>query len=157
MQPVADGTNLDRLIFVWLYRLFPGVLTAVTVVRPETIVRWHRRGFRLYWRWKSNFRGGRHRISTDIRPFIRDISIANSLWGAARIHGELLKLGIEIGRTTAAKYMARGWRPPWQAWKTFLRYHVAGIAAIDLSVVPTIGFGMLYAPIVLGQDRRHLL
>jgi len=150
-------TNLDRLIFVWLYRLFPGVLTAVAVVRPETIVRWHRRGFRLYWRSKSSFRGGRPRISADIRRLIRDINIANPLRGTPRIHGEPLKLGFEIGQTTAAKYMARAWRPSSQTWKTFLRNHAAGIAAIDLCVVPTIAFGMLYALIVLGHDRRRLL
>jgi transposase InsO family protein len=150
-------TNLDRLIFVWLYRWFPDVLHAVTVVRPETVVRWHRGGFRLYWRWKSRPRGGRPRIHGDIRRLVRDMSLANPLWGAPRIHGELLKLGIEIGQTTVAKYMARGRCPPSQTWNTFLKNHAAGIAAIDLFVVPTIGFKMLYALIVIGHERRTLL
>lgn len=150
-------SNLDRLIFVWLYRLFPEILRAVTVVRPETVVRWHRGGFQLYWRWKSRFHGGRPRIPGDIRRLVRDMSIANPLWGAPRIHGELLKLGIEVGQTTVAKYMARGRRPPSQTWKTFLKNHAAGLAAVDLFVVPTIGFRMLYALIVLGHDLRRLL
>ncbi len=96
-------TNLDRLIFVWLYRLFRGIVNAVTVVRPETIIRWHRGGLRLYWRWRSRRRGGRPRIPADVRRLIQDMSMANPLWGAPRIHGELLKLGIEIGQTTVAK------------------------------------------------------
>lgn len=150
-------TNLDRLIFDWLYRMFPSTLDAVTVVRPETIVRWHRGGLRLYWRWRSRPRGGRPRIPADIRRLIREMSIANPLWGAPRIHGELLRLGIEIGQTTVAKYMARGRRPRSQSWKTFLRNHAAGIAAVNLLVVPTIGFRMLYVLIVLAHDRRKLL
>jgi hypothetical protein len=113
-------TSLDRLLFVWLYRWFPDILAAVTVVRPETVVRWHRDGFRLYWRWKSGCRGGRPRVPTDIRQLIKEMSLANPLWGAPRVHGELLKLGIEIGQTTVAKYRARGRRPPSQTWKTFL-------------------------------------
>lgn len=150
-------TNLDRLVFVWLYRLFPVTLDAVTVIRPETIVRWHRSGFRLYWRWRSRPRGGRPGVPAETRRLIRDISLANPLWGAPRIHGELLKLGIEIGQTTVAKYMARGHRPPSQSWKTFLRNHAAGIAGVDLFVVPTIGSRLLYVLIVLGHDRRELL
>lgn len=150
-------TNLDRLVFVWLYRLFPSILDAVTVIRPETILRWHRGGFRLYWRWRSQPRGGRPRVPADVRGLIREMSLANPLWGAPRIHGELLKLGIEIGQTTVAKYMARGRRPPSQGWRTFLRNHAAGIAAVDLFVVPTIGFRLLYVLIVLRHDRRKLL
>jgi hypothetical protein len=88
-------TVADRLLFVWLYRLFPSVLNAVTIIQPETIIRWHRTGFRLYWRWKSRSRGGRPRIPGEIRRLIREMSLANRLWGAPRIHGELLKLGIE--------------------------------------------------------------
>ncbi len=153
----AKLTNLDRLILVWLYRLFPSVLKAVAIVRPETIVRWHRQGFRLYWRWKSRSCGGRPRIPGDVRQLIRDMSLANPLWGAPRIHGELIKLGIEVGQSTVAKYMARGRRPPSQTWRTFLRNHAAGIAAMDLLVVPTIGFRLLYCPIILGHQRRQLV
>ncbi len=92
--------------FVWLYRLFPSALNAVTIIQPETIIRWHRTGFRLYWRWKSRSRGGRPKIPGEIRRLIREMSLANRLWGAPRIHGELLKLGIEVAQSTVAKYMA---------------------------------------------------
>jgi len=150
-------TLLDRLIFVWLYRCRPAVLNAVTIVRPETVVRWHRDGFRLYWRWKSRARGGRPRISSELRRLIREMSVANPLWGAPRIHGEILKLGVEIAQSTVAKYMVRGRRPPSQSWKTFLRNHGANIAAMDLMVVPTIGFRLLYVLIILGLHRRRIL
>src|SRR5712664_10548 len=105
-------TLIDRLIFVWLYRLRPSVLSAVVIVHPETVVRWHRAGFRLYWRWKSRARGGRPRVPRDPRDLIRKMSLANPLWGAPRIHGELLKLGIEVAQSTVAKYMGRCRRPP---------------------------------------------
>src|SRR5437879_8100187 len=107
-------TVADRLLVVWLYRLFPSVLSAVTTVQPETVIRWHRTGFRMYRRWKSRSRGGRPRLPGEIRRLIREMSLANRLWGAPRIHGELLKLGIEVAQSTVAKYMARsggGHRP----------------------------------------------
>jgi hypothetical protein len=103
-------TVADRLLFVWLYRLFPSVLNAVTIVQPETVIRWHRTGLRLYWRCKSRSWGGRPRIPGEIRRLIREMSLANRLWGAPRIHGELLKLGIEVAQSTVAKYMARSGR-----------------------------------------------
>ena len=103
-------TGIDRLVFAGLYRLTPGVLDALKIVRPETVIRWHRAGFRAYWRWKSRPRSGRPKTRLEIRQLIREISPANPLWGAPRIHGELLKLGIDVGRTTVAKYMARGRR-----------------------------------------------
>ena len=103
-------TLADRLVFVWLYRLFPSLLDAVTIVQPETVIRWHRKGFRLYWRWRSRSRGGRPRLSGEIRRLIREMSLANRLWGAPRIHGELLKLGIDVAQSTVAKYMARSGR-----------------------------------------------
>ena len=95
--------NIDRLIFARLYGLAPNVLSALTIVRPQTVIRWHRAGFRLYWRWKSKSPGGRPKLPVDIRTLIRDISLANPLWGAPRIHGELLKLGIIIGETAVAR------------------------------------------------------
>jgi hypothetical protein len=101
-------TSLDRLIFVSLYRLFPSVRDVLAVVTPETVIRWHRASFRTYWRWKSRTRGGRPKLSPEIRQLIRDMSLANLLWGAPRIHGELLKLGIDVGQTSVAKYMAEG-------------------------------------------------
>src|SRR6202171_225722 len=100
-------TAADRLLFVWLYRLFPSVLNAIRIIQPETIIRWHRTGFRLYWRWKSRSRGGRPKIPGETRRLIREMSLANPLWGAPRIHGELLKLGIEVAQSTVAKYMAK--------------------------------------------------
>ena len=157
MPSRARLTLIDRLIFVWLYRLRPSVLNAVVIVQPETVVRWHREGFRLYWRWKSRARGGRPRIPSELRRLIREMSRANPLWGAPRIHGELLKLGVEVVQSTVAKYMARGHRPPNQSWKTFLRNHAASIAAMDLLVVPTIGFRLLYVLVILGHHRRRIL
>src|SRR5208337_5274120 len=97
--------NIDRLIFVWIYRLFPSILNAITVVKLETVIRWHRRGFRAYWRWKCHRRGGRPRIDREIRDLIRRMSKENPLWGAPRIHGELLMLSIAIAESTVARYM----------------------------------------------------
>src|SRR3982075_2665968 len=149
-------TVADRLLFVWLYRLFPSVLNAVTIIQPETIVRWHRTGFRLYWR-KSRSRGGRPRIPGEIRRLIREMSLANRLWGAPRIHGELLKLGIEVAQSTVAKYMVRSGRGRSQTWKTFLHNHAAGIAAMDFLVVPTVGFKLLFVLVILRHQRRRLI
>jgi hypothetical protein len=146
--------NIDRLIFAGLYGLVPKVLSTLAIVRPETVIRWHRAGFHLYWRWKSKSPGGRPKLPVDIRALIRDISLANPLWGAPRIHGELLKLGITIGQTTVAKYMAGNRRPPSQGWKTFLRN---GIASLDLFVVPTISFQLLYGLLILKHGRREIL
>src|SRR6202163_1585272 len=109
-----EFTNGDRWFFVQLYRWFPSVLKAVTIIRPETLVRWHRAGFRRYWRWKSPSVGGRPQIGTDLRALIRQMSIENSLWGAPRIHGELLKLGFDVAESTVARYMVKASGPPSQ-------------------------------------------
>jgi len=148
---------VDRLLFVLLCRLWPGVLDSVAVIQPDTIVRWHRRGFRALWRWRSRRRLGRPGIAKDVRDLIREISRANPLWGAPRIHGELLKLGIDVAQTTVAKYMSRTRRPPSQSWKTFLCNHAEAIASIDLFVVPTITFRMLFGFVVLHHGRRQLV
>src|SRR5712675_317621 len=150
-------TSIDRLVYAGLYRLAPGVLDALKIVRPETVIRWHRAGFRAYWRSKSRLRGGRPKTPLEIRHLIRKISLANPLWGAPRIHGELLKLGIDVGQTTVAKYMARRRMPPAQGWKTFLRNHADGIASMDLFLVPTISFRLLYGFLILQHSRRELL
>src|SRR5215470_18660342 len=131
-------TNGDRLFLVMLYRWFPSVLKAIAVIRPETLVHWHRAGFRRYWRWKSSSFGGRPQIDTELRALIRRMSVENPLWGAPRIHGELLKLGFEVAQSSVAKYMVKRRGPPSQGWRTFIRNHARGIAAIDLFVVPTI-------------------
>ena len=103
----AQFANSDRLFFIQLYRWFPSVLKAMTIMRPETVMRWQRAGFRRYWRWKSRNLGGRPKISADLRALIRQMSIENWLWGAPRIHGELLKLGFVVAQSTVAKYMAK--------------------------------------------------
>jgi transposase InsO family protein len=150
-------SSIDRLLLVGLYRLAPGVPDALRIIRPETLMRWHRAGFRAYWCWKSRPRGGQPETAADIRRLIREMSFANPLWGAPRIHGELLKLGIEVGQTTVAKYMVRRRMPPSQGWKTFLRNHADGIASMDLFLVPTISFRLLYGFLILQHGRRELL
>ena len=147
----------DRLIFAGLYRWAPTVLNALAIVTPETVIRWHRAGFRSYWRWKSRRVGGRSTVAPEIRKLIREMSIANPLCGAPRIHGELLKLGIGVGETSVAKYMVKRREPPSQGWKTFLYNHVDGIAAMDLFVVPTISFRLLYGLLIMGHGRRQIL
>jgi hypothetical protein len=138
-------TNHDRWFFIQLYRWFPSILKVLTIIRPETLVRWHRAGFRCYWRWKSHPRGGRPQIDTELRELIRRMSVENPLWGAPRIHGELLKLGFEIAQSSVAKYMVKRRGPPSQGWRTFLHNHAPDIAAMDLFVVPTIGFDLSQA------------
>jgi hypothetical protein len=147
----------DRALFIWLYRRCPRLLDAITIVKPETVVRWHRMGFAAYWRWKSRWPGGRPRIGKEVRDLIRRMSFENPLWGAPRTHGELLKLGIEVAQSTVSIYMVPRRDRPLQTWKTFLRNHVEGIASIDLFVVPSIAFEQLYAFLILGHRRRRLL
>jgi len=119
----------DRALLIWMTRLRPSLLDAVRVVQPETVLRWHRAGFKMFWRWKSRHRAGRPRIDRGLRDLIRQMSRENPLWGASRIHGELLMLGFEVAQSTVSKYMARPSRPPSQSWKTFLRNHAEAIAA----------------------------
>ena len=147
----------DRALLVWMTWLWPSLLGLSRVVQPDTILRWHRAGFRAYWRWKSRGRPGRPRITRELRELIRQMSEENPLWGAPRIHGELLKLGFEIAESTVSKYMIRHRRPPSQTWRTFLHNHADAIAAIDLCVVPTLTFERLFAFLVLGHGRRQLL
>jgi len=149
-------SSLDRLLWVLLYRIWPQVIDAMVLVKPATVVEWHRKGFRFYWRWRSR-RPGRPRISREIRDLIRRMSNANPLWGAPRIHGELLKLGIKISQATVGRWMP--WRPkvPSPTWRSFLRNHLPDIAAIDMFVVATATFRLLYALIVLSLDRRRVV
>src|SRR6266699_3052061 len=150
-------TNDDRLFLIQLYRWFPSILKAITIIRPQTLVRWHRAGFRRYWRWKSRSLGGRPQIEADLRALIRRMSVENPLWGAPRIHGELLKLGFSVAQSSVAKYMVKRHGSPSQAWRTFLRNHAPDIAAMDIFVVPTIGFDLLYAFVIVRLDRRDLV
>src|SRR5246127_1605795 len=113
-------TKHDRWFFIRLCRWFPSILQAFTIIRPETLLRWHRAGFRFYWRWKSRPLGGRLPIDMELRGLIRRMSLENPLWGAPRIHGELLKLGIEVAQSSVAKYIVKRRGPPSQGWRTFL-------------------------------------
>src|SRR3977135_2325403 len=152
----AQLSTLDRLLWVLLYRIWPKVIDTMVLVRPATVVEWHRKGFRFYWRWRSR-RPGRPRTSPEIRDLIHRMSNANPLWGAPRIHGELLKLGIKISQATVGRWMP--WRPkvPSPTWRSFLRNHLPDIVAIDMFVVATATFQLLYALIVLSLDRRRVV
>jgi hypothetical protein len=155
MKGRARLANADRWLFVQLYRWFPSILEVLTIIRPETLVRWA--GFRRYWRWKSGEQGGRPQIQAELRALIRQMSVENPLWGAPRIHGELLKLGFEVSQSSVAKYMVRRWVPPSQGWGAFLHNHAPHIAAMDLFVVPTFCFALLYVFVIVRLDRRALV
>jgi putative transposase len=147
----------DRLLWVWLSRVWRGWRSAVVIVKPETVLAWHRQSFRLLWAWKSRHRPGRPAVSLDVRALIRTMSEANLLWGAPRIHGELLKLGIDVSQATVAKYMARRRRPPSQTWRTFLANHIDQIVAADFFVVPTITYRLLFVLVILAHHRRRIV
>ena len=148
----------DRLLWVWLYRIWPDCLQTLVVFRPDTLARWHRKGFRNYWAWKSRRRpSGRPPVAGEIRELIRRMSRDNIGWGAPRIHGELKMLGIDIAQATVAKYMMRRHKPPSQSWRTFLNNHAGELASIDFFTVPTVTFRILYVFLVLRHDRRQLV
>jgi hypothetical protein len=149
--------SINRAILGWTVRVWPELLGTIQVVKPETVLRWHRAGFRAFWRWKSRRRPGRPTIDRGLREVIQRMSRENPLWGASRIHGELLMLGVEVAQSTVSKYMVRGRRPPSQSGKTFLRNHASAIAAIDLCVVTMVTFERLFAFLVIGHGRRQLL
>ena len=157
MQGRVRLTNNDRWFFIQLYRWFPSILQVLAIIRPATLVRWHRAGFRCYWRWKSRSRGGRPQIEAELRALIRRMSIENPLWGAPRIHGELLKLGFDVAQSSVAKYMVKRRGPPSQGWRSFLRNHAPDIAAMDMFIVPTVGFELLYAFVIVRLGRRELV
>ena len=151
-------TPADRLFWVLLRRMWADWKSALLIVRAETVVAWHRRGFRWFWTWRIH-RGkpGRPAVPQEVRDLIRMMSCNNSGWGAPRIHGELLKLGIVITEPTVAKYMVRPRKPPSQTWRTFLENHVKNMVSIDFFTVPTIRFQILYVFLVLAHDRRRIL
>jgi hypothetical protein len=150
-------TNQDRWFFIRLYRWFPSILQVFAIIRPETLVRWHRAGFRRYWRWKSRRRGGRPQIETELRALIRRMSVENPLWGAPRIHGELLKLGCEVAQSSVAKYMVKRRGPPSQGWKTFFAKPRSGhcchgfVRGPDHWLQTAVGF------VIVRLDRRGLV
>src|SRR5947207_11360214 len=144
--------SADRLLWVWLYRIWPQAVEAMVLVKPSTVVQWHRKGFRLCWRWRSRSRApGRPKICSGTRDLIRQMCRANPLWGAPRIHGELLKLGIAISQATVGRYMPLRPKDPSPTWLSFLHNHMHCLAAIDMFVVVTAMFRLLYALIVLGM------
>ena len=161
MKRSASRSSLrsaDRLFWVLLSRLWPAWRATLVIVRPETVITWHRKGFRLFWTWKSRRRrGGRAPVPREVRDIIRRMSRENPLWGAPRIHGELLKLGIEVSEATVSKYIERHRKPPSQTWRTFLRNHVGCLASIDFFVVPTATFNLLFAFVVLHHERRRIV
>jgi putative transposase len=133
----------DRLLWVLLSRCWSGWCRGGRIVRPDTVVRWQRRAFAVYWTWKSRPRPGRPRAATEIRDLIRRMSQANRLWGAPRIHGELLKLGIDVAQSTVGKYLGRQRQPPSQSWRTFLKNHAEQMASLDFFTGPTATFWIL--------------
>lgn len=149
-------TPTDHAIFKLCLKLWPSTARLITIVHPKTIVRWHREAFRLYWRRKSR-RIGRPKTSSEIRSLVRQMSADNPLWGAPRIHGELLKLGFDVSQATVSRYMPKRPSDPNQTWKTFIRNHVDCTAAIDFLVVPTLAFRVLYILVVLHHKRRELI
>src|SRR5690242_4967885 len=156
-QPRPRLTAMDRIFWVLLLRLWRSWRDSLQVVRPETVVRWHRQGFRRYWTWKSQRRRGRPAIGMELRNLIRQMSHANPLWGAPRIHGELLKLGLTVSQATVSKYMLRPRRPPSQVWRTFLTNHAPDLIALDFFTVPTATFRVLFVLVVLSHTRRRLV
>jgi putative transposase len=148
----------DRLLWVWLSRLWADWRSSLVIVKPETVVGWHRKAFRLFWTWKIR-RGktGRPSVPHDVRDLIRRMSNENPGWGAPRIHGELLKLGINIGETSVSKYLIRNRKPPSQTWRTFLDNHLKSLVSVDFFTVPTIRFQVLYVFLVLAHERRRIL
>jgi len=147
----------DRVFWVWLSRLWSGWQSALTLVQPETVVRWHRQGFRLYWRWKSRKKAGRPQVDQEIQDLIHRMSRENPTWGAPRILSELLLLGHGVAESTVAKYMVRERKPPSQTWRTFLANHAGQIAAIDFFTVPTVTFRVLYVFLILRHEQRRVV
>lgn len=148
---------VDRAFWVLLSRTWSGWMGALVVVKPETVIGWHRKGFRLYWTWKSRRRPGRPMVPPKVRRLIRKISRANPLWGAPRIHGELLKLGIDVAQATVSKYMVRHRRPPSQTWRAFLDNHARYLVSTDFMVVPTATFRVLFVMVIVAHDRRRIV
>ena len=150
--------SLERLFWIWLSQRWARWRETLNVVRPETVIRWHRQGFRTFWTWKSRRgRTGRPPIGSELADLIRTVAHANLLWGAPRIHGELLKLGFEVSQRTVARLMPRRPKPPSQTWRTFLQNHVLDLVSVDFFVVPTATFRVLYVFVVLLQHRRRVV
>ena len=156
-SPRLRLTPVDRLLWVWLSRTWSQWRTALRIVKPETVIAWHRRGFRLFWAWKSRHKPGRPTVPQEVRTLIRTMSTANPLWGSPRIHGELLKLGFTVSQTTVATYMTRSRPLPSQTWRTFLTNHTQQLVAADFFVVPTATCRLLFVLVLLAHDRRRVV
>jgi putative transposase len=150
-------SRADRTFWIWLSRVWTGWRRHLIIVRPATVLAWHRQGFRWFWRWKSRRRIGRPAVPTDVRALVRTMSDANPLWGAPRIHGEFLTLGIAVSQASVAKYMVRCRRPPSQTWRTFLTNHRTPWMAADFFVVPTVTYRLLFVLVLLAHDRRRIV
>ena len=150
-------SRLDRLFLSWLSKVCPSVLDVIVIVKPETVLRWYRHGFRMLWRWKSRNPGGRPVIDRELSDLIKMMACDNPLWGAPRIHGELLKLGFGVSESTVSKYLKRIYRPRGQSWKTFINNHKDAVAAVDLFTVPTASFKLLYGIAILHLGSRKLV
>lgn len=157
-RPRVRLRKADRYFWIWLSRVWRNWRDALVIVRPETVVAWHRKGFRLFWTWISRRkRRGRPEVSSEIRALIRKMTEANPLWGAPRIHGERLKLGIAISERTVSRLMPKRRKPPSQTWKAFLDHHLTELVSIDFCTVPTATFRVLFVLVVLVHHRRRVI
>ena len=151
-------TSADRFLWAWLCAIWTDWRSGVFIIKASTVIGWHRKGFRWFWAWKIRHgKPGRPAVPKEVRQLIRTMSRENPLWGAPRIHGELLKVGIEMGETSVSKYLVRHRKPPSQTWRTFLDNHVKTMVSVDFFTVPTIRFQVLYVFLVLAHDRRRIL
>ena len=148
----------DRLFWMWLSMTWKNWRGALIIVKPETVVSWHRRAFRLFWSWLSRRRwSGRPGVSSEVRHLVGKMAAANPFWGAPRIHGELLKLGIEISERTVSRLMPKSRKPPSQTWRAFLNNHVQDLVSVDFFTVPTVSFRVLFVFVVLAHHRRRVV
>ena len=158
-RPRPPLSPLDRLFWTVLRQTWARWKDVLVIVKPETLVGWHRAGFRLYWRWRPRFRGGHPRVPEEVRALIRRLAEENPDWGAPRVHGELQKLGFVLSETTVARYLRRVQRRgyPAKRWLAFLRNHREAVVALDFFTVPTVTFRVLYCLFVIEHGRRRIL
>ena len=147
----------DRLFWIGLRWAWSDWKSVLVVVRPATVIAWHRRGFAWYWTRQSRSRGGRPQVGADVQRLVREMAVANPLWGAPRIHGELSKLGFDVSERTVSRLMPRRRKPPSQSWRTFLTNHLGSTVAVDFLAVPTLTCRILFVFVVLAHDRRRIL